>query len=196
MDPESAGVQLTKKYTKVGGSLIESCWQKDEARLLKESLSKALYEKLFGWLIRSINTTIQPPSGHFPYFIGMLDIFGFEMFPHNSLEQLFINLTNELLQKSFVRVVFETVREQGIAVSAEGQCCSLWGRPVGCAGFYLRETRNKLAPRTAAAEGGSSSLRVPGGQLETYVYWLESSPMLRLQVIHISSVPPVAAAVV
>ncbi|PHJ20757.1 myosin a [Cystoisospora suis] len=118
LDPESTGTQLTRKYTKVQGTVIESCWQEGEGRLLKESLAKAIYEKLFDWIIKRINATIEPPSGHFPYFIGMLDIFGFEMFPQNSLEQLFINLTNELLQKSFVRVVFELeskiYRDEGI----------------------------------------------------------------------------------
>jgi hypothetical protein len=45
----------------------------------------------------------------FFYYSGMLDIFGFEIFDHNSLEQLFINITNEMLQNVFIDIVFRKV---------------------------------------------------------------------------------------
>eukprot|EP00922_Rhytidocystis_sp_ex-Travisia-forbesii_P048908 GHVS01072820.1.p1 GENE.GHVS01072820.1~~GHVS01072820.1.p1 ORF type:complete len:827 (-),score=100.82 GHVS01072820.1:234-2714(-) len=98
--------ELTVKTTYAGGQKIEGCWKKHEADMLTQSLAKAIYEKLFLWIIKRLNSSIEPPNG-FQFFMGMLDIFGFEVFENNSLEQLFINITNEMLQKNFTDIVFE-----------------------------------------------------------------------------------------
>lgn len=46
-------------------------------------------------------------STHNIPFIGILDIFGFEILSENSLEQLFINFTNEKLQNLYTEYVFK-----------------------------------------------------------------------------------------
>jgi hypothetical protein len=66
------------------------------------------YSKLFDWLVETINAQ-RPSKG--PYTISVLDIFGFEVFDVNSLEQLCINFCNEKLQKNFTDTIFEL--EQG-----------------------------------------------------------------------------------
>ncbi|PHJ26083.1 myosin d [Cystoisospora suis] len=79
--------------------------------MLKCSLAKGMYEKLFLWIITKLNADIEPQGGKFEAFMGLLDIFGFEVFQNNSLEQLFINITNEVLQRNFTDVVFEKEME-------------------------------------------------------------------------------------
>lgn len=54
--------------------------------------------------------------------VGLLDIFGFEVFERNSLEQLFINVTNELLQSMFVDLVFKKVSYRMGLWSIVGLC--------------------------------------------------------------------------
>uniref|UniRef100_A0A8C9H234 Myosin-A-like n=1 Tax=Piliocolobus tephrosceles TaxID=591936 RepID=A0A8C9H234_9PRIM len=121
LDAEAVKREILIKVTIAGGNKIEGRWNKKDAEVLKSSLCKAMYEKLFIWIINYLNSRIEPKDG-FSVFMGMLDIFGFEVFKNNSLEQLFINITNEMLQKNFIDIVFERetklYREEGIS-SAE-----------------------------------------------------------------------------
>ncbi|KAM9324262.1 myosin-13-like [Gastrophryne carolinensis] len=75
------------------------------------ALTKSVYEKLFLWMVIRINhqlDTKQPRQ----YFIGVLDIAGFEIFDMNSLEQLCINFTNEKLQQFFNHHMFVLEQEE------------------------------------------------------------------------------------
>lgn len=69
----------------------------------RDSLAKAIYSRLFDWLVARINESFGETSGK---FIGILDVFGFEIFEHNSFEQLCINYANERLQKLFNQHTF------------------------------------------------------------------------------------------
>ncbi|CAN0478077.1 unnamed protein product, partial [Discosporangium mesarthrocarpum] len=83
----------------------------------RDAVAKALYSALFDWLVEKINLTLTAAMGKrasrdTPHmytirFIGLLDIFGFEAFGSNSLEQLLINYANERLQQQFNSFVFK-----------------------------------------------------------------------------------------
>ena len=45
-----------------------------------EAISKAFYERLFGWIVARINKSISLNNGQDAGFIGILDIAGFEIF--------------------------------------------------------------------------------------------------------------------
>jgi len=85
----------------------------------KDALAKALYSRLFDALVERINESLMF-GGESRFFIGAVDIFGFECFPHNSMEQLCINFANEKLQRMFTEAVFESVvaeyKREGINV--------------------------------------------------------------------------------
>ena len=65
-----------------------------------------VYEKLFHWLVARINKSLAPNCKQ-SNFIGILDIFGFEIFKQNSFEQLCINFCNEKLQQLFNEDTFK-----------------------------------------------------------------------------------------
>lgn len=97
---------ILRKHTKIGTQNLEGPRTIREASMMIKSIAKHVYDRLFTWLVAFLNKTIAPPGG-FGVFMGMLDIFGFEVFDQNSLEQLLINITNEHLQKHFIDVVFD-----------------------------------------------------------------------------------------
>ncbi|XP_066520241.1 myosin heavy chain, fast skeletal muscle [Hoplias malabaricus] len=75
------------------------------------ALSKSVYEKMFLWMVVRINEMLDTKQPR-QYFIGVLDIAGFEIFDFNSLEQLCINFTNEKLQQFFNHHMFVLEQEE------------------------------------------------------------------------------------
>ena len=79
-----------------------------QATEARDALSKALYSRIFEWIVARINESIKVDElSTVRAEIGVLDIFGFESFTTNSFEQLCINYTNETLQQQFNQFVFK-----------------------------------------------------------------------------------------
>ena len=79
-----------------------------EAEAARDALGKALYDRLFAWLVGRVNKSTAPIDDEkVASTIGVLDIFGFESFGKNTLEQLLINFANEKLQQQFTWYVFK-----------------------------------------------------------------------------------------
>uniref|UniRef100_A0A2N9HFS8 Myosin motor domain-containing protein n=1 Tax=Fagus sylvatica TaxID=28930 RepID=A0A2N9HFS8_FAGSY len=77
----------------------------------RDALAKTIYSRLFDWIVDKINNSIgQDPNSK--SLIGVLDIYGFESFKHNSFEQFCINFTNEKLQQHFNQHVFKMEQEE------------------------------------------------------------------------------------
>ena len=71
------------------------------------ALAKNVYGRLFDWLVKRLNMAMKAGITASINIIGVLDIFGFEIFEHNSFEQLCINYCNEKLQQHFNTHVFK-----------------------------------------------------------------------------------------
>ncbi|XP_068434011.1 myosin-8-like [Clinocottus analis] len=96
---------------KVGNEYVTKGQTPQQVNNAMGALSKAVYEKLFLWMVTRINKQLDTrlPRQH---FIGVLDIAGFEIFEMNSLEQMCINFTNEKLQQFFNHHMFVLEQEE------------------------------------------------------------------------------------
>ncbi|XP_009952413.1 PREDICTED: myosin-IIIb, partial [Leptosomus discolor] len=96
----------------------------DKAVDVRDAMSKALYGRLFSWIVNRINTLLQPDknicNAENGMNVGILDIFGFENFARNSFEQLCINIANEQIQFYFNQHIFalEQVEYQSEGIDA------------------------------------------------------------------------------
>ncbi|KAJ1445727.1 P-loop containing nucleoside triphosphate hydrolase protein [Pelagophyceae sp. CCMP2097] len=105
---------LTKRRVKTNSEELVVRLVPQDAACARDAVAKALYGRLFEWLVSRINAgiAVEATAVDVAACIGVLDIFGFECFQTNSFEQLCINYTNETLQQQFNRHVFKLEQEE------------------------------------------------------------------------------------
>ncbi|NXE30494.1 MYO1F protein, partial [Ardeotis kori] len=82
----------------------------EQAAYTRDALAKGLYARVFDFLVESINRAMRKP--HEEYSIGVLDIYGFEIFQKNGFEQFCINFVNEKLQQIFIELTLKAEQEE------------------------------------------------------------------------------------
>uniref|UniRef100_A0A8C7D911 non-specific serine/threonine protein kinase n=1 Tax=Oncorhynchus kisutch TaxID=8019 RepID=A0A8C7D911_ONCKI len=108
--PDELQEALTSHCVVARGETIVRPNTVDKATEVRDAMGKALYGRLFSWIVNRINTLLRPDT-HLGeddkgLNIGILDIFGFENFKRNSFEQLCINIANEQIQFYFNQHIF------------------------------------------------------------------------------------------
>ena len=79
----------------------------EQATLARDALAKAVFSKIFDWVVDAINSSTRGSATDEAKFIGLLDVYGFESFVHNTYEQLCFNFANEKLQQFFLKFIFK-----------------------------------------------------------------------------------------
>ncbi|XP_011167550.1 myosin heavy chain, muscle isoform X13 [Solenopsis invicta] len=102
---------LLKPRIKVGNEFVTQGRNKDQVAYSVGAMSKAMFDRLFKWLVKKCNETLDTKQKR-QHFIGVLDIAGFEIFDFNGFEQLCINFTNEKLQQFFNHHMFVLEQEE------------------------------------------------------------------------------------
>ncbi|TDH69290.1 hypothetical protein CCR75_005013 [Bremia lactucae] len=107
---------LSVRRIRAGTDFVRMKLSAAQANNARDALAKALYGRLFDWMVKKINHFLRMDDSEKAkgglHFIGILDIFGFEVFPKNSFEQLCINFANETLQQQFNDYVFKAEQRE------------------------------------------------------------------------------------
>ncbi|KAJ1762392.1 class II myosin, partial [Coemansia sp. RSA 1591] len=102
-----------------------------QAESARNGLAKAIYDRLFDWIVMRVNQAMQA-RGEARYIIGVLDIYGFEIFDHNSFEQLCINYVNEKLQQIFIELTLKAEQEEYVREKIEWTPIDYFNNKVVC----------------------------------------------------------------
>ena len=117
LDPKALIQALTNRSITAGaGKAITKGLSDKEAVEACDALVKALYDRLFKWIVNRINENIQyrgeDTAEENLTSIGVLDIYGFEILQFNSFEQFCINYCNEKLQQLFIELTLKKEQEE------------------------------------------------------------------------------------
>jgi len=95
-----------------GGSTYNVPQNPQQALGAKDALSREIYSRLFDWIVNKINTSLGKYQTPFKSVLGILDIYGFEIFGRNGFEQFCINYVNEKLQQYFIELTLKAEQEE------------------------------------------------------------------------------------
>nr|XP_038938880.1 unconventional myosin-Ib isoform X4 [Rattus norvegicus] len=105
-----------------------------QAYYARDALAKNLYSRLFSWLVNRINESIKAQTKVRKKVMGVLDIYGFEIFENadNSFEQFIINYCNEKLQQIFIELTLKEEQEEYIREDIEWTHIDYFNNAIIC----------------------------------------------------------------
>uniref|UniRef100_A0A915E6G7 Uncharacterized protein n=1 Tax=Ditylenchus dipsaci TaxID=166011 RepID=A0A915E6G7_9BILA len=112
--PSALSNALCSQVVAARGDVVTKKHDSSAASYTRDALAKAVYERIFYWIVSRVNEAIriEKSRSYSGSIIGVLDIYGFEIFGTNSFEQLCINYCNEKLQQLFIELVLKQEQEE------------------------------------------------------------------------------------
>ncbi|XP_074106186.1 unconventional myosin ID [Cotesia typhae] len=137
ISPSALSTALSQRVIAAGGEVMQKNHTLAEAEYGRDALAKAIYERLFSWIVSTINGSINvdEKNSYKSYkgtLIGVLDIYGFEIFNINSFEQFCINYCNEKLQQLFIELVLKREQEEYQREGITWQAVNYFNNQVIC----------------------------------------------------------------
>lgn len=148
-DAEKLKEALTHRTIETIRDVVTSPLSRELAIYARDALAKAVYDRLFTWLVHRLNTSLKARDTRSYNVMGILDIYGFEIFEKNrwevllitiqnlyffffSFEQLCINFCNEKLQQLFIELTLKSEQEEYLKEGIEWQNVEYFDNKVIC----------------------------------------------------------------
>ncbi|XP_057898075.1 unconventional myosin-Ia isoform X1 [Melospiza georgiana] len=112
LDPGALERALCSRTVKARDEAVLTTLTVPQGYYGRDALAKNIYSRLFDWLVKRINASIQVKSDKQRKVMGVLDIYGFEIFQDNGFEQFIINYCNEKLQQIFILMTLKEEQEE------------------------------------------------------------------------------------
>ncbi|XP_030920983.1 unconventional myosin-Ia isoform X1 [Geospiza fortis] len=112
LDPGTLERALCSRTVKARDETVLTTLTVPQGYYGRDALAKNIYSRLFDWLGERINASIQVKSDKQRKVMGVLDIYGFEIFQDNGFEQFIINYCNEKLQQIFILMTLKEEQEE------------------------------------------------------------------------------------
>ncbi|XP_033123994.1 unconventional myosin-Ie-like [Anneissia japonica] len=102
----------------------------EQAAYTRDALAKAVHTRIFDYLVESINSAMANDKKRVN--IGVLDIYGFEIFQKNGFEQFCINFVNEKLQQIFIELTLKAEQEEYVQEGIKWKAIEYFNNKVVC----------------------------------------------------------------
>ncbi|KAF6729527.1 Unconventional myosin-Ih [Oryzias melastigma] len=132
VDAQSLQEELTFRKIEAKREQVLSPFTTDHAIYARDALAKAIYGQTFTWLVHRINESTENKDASQKTVIGLLDIYGFEVFYVNSFEQFCINYCNEKLQQLFIQLTLKAEQEEYEAEGIEWETVQFFNNKIIC----------------------------------------------------------------
>uniref|UniRef100_A0A673KF40 Unconventional myosin-XVI-like n=1 Tax=Sinocyclocheilus rhinocerous TaxID=307959 RepID=A0A673KF40_9TELE len=137
---EDLGSALTSDVQCFKGDVITRRHTVEMSNRHRDLLAKALYGRLFSFLINSVNFYLQ---GH-EDSTGILDIFGFEEFQRNGYEQLCVNIVNERIRQFTADVLFQQEQQECLQEGVAMETLRSLGNQTAVLDFFFQKPQGVL----------------------------------------------------
>ncbi|CAG0894871.1 unnamed protein product [Darwinula stevensoni] len=123
---------LTNRSIEAKGDFVQTPLTRDDAIYARDALAKAVYQRLFSWVVSHLNESLEAQITQKRRLMGILDIYGFEVFGQNSFQQFCINYCNEKLQQLFIELTLKSEQEEYLKEGIEWTPVQYFNNKIIC----------------------------------------------------------------